>query len=276
MRRSTSLLAASFFVACPLASLAQGISVTSMKGHSKEVPTVVLPVVAGLNIPQTTTSSGAAAGIGFEHSSPSGDRVMFVMFNMGTAQTLTGGPSAFAAALLNPATQSLGFSGAFSRSFKTFDSTGTESTGTDSTNRVRPMAALSLRGGLNQTTWQPESSTTGVAGNVGYFSAGAQFNSGPLGDDPKLDVRVVVEGGFTVRALLGNLGLDKAFLSRPDVLGVPDSTFTGYQMSVFVKINDIEPFLRIDHLSTSQTVQGLSGARVTFGVNALSALYRNK
>lgn len=76
--------------------------------------------------------------------------------------------------------------------------------------------------------------------------------------------------GYGVRTLTNDLGEDDAF--RRSVLGTDQKTFRGPEVTLFLRLDNIIPFVRVTHFETDTAIRGLSGTQVLLGVKTLASM----
>jgi len=249
---------------------AQGLATSTLSrsaASTEDGSMFTVPVGGGIGIPASATESTAGSGlIGLQYEKA--DRYFVsALFSLGTSQVLSGSPSDFGAALLNPSTQGLGFSAAAGRS----------------TMRGGVLLGLAARGGVNATKWRAKAdgtATTTVNGGVAFLTLSGQIGTTTLpwraGDSNTF--KFTLDAGYTMRALVDDLAQKSSLPFRSDrgVLGVPDTAFRGFELSFLVNLNDVQPFVRLDRFMAARDVSGFSGIQVTIGVNALAPLFKSR
>lgn len=98
-----------------------------------------------------------------------------------------------------------------------------------------------------------------------------------LGDGDKTsEFQLGVELGPTWRLLGGDLSENDAF--RQQLLGTDQSSFAGFEMTFFVRLNAVQPFARFSNFGRPDDVAipGFTGRQLVWGVNVASALFNAK
>ncbi|HLG57113.1 MAG TPA: hypothetical protein VI485_17360 [Vicinamibacterales bacterium] len=98
-----------------------------------------------------------------------------------------------------------------------------------------------------------------------------------LGDgDQRSEFQLGVELGPTWRLLGGDLSENDSF--RSQLLGTDKSSFAGFEMTFFLRVNAVQPFARFTNFSRPDgvVVPGLTGRQVVWGINVASALFNAK
>jgi hypothetical protein len=98
-----------------------------------------------------------------------------------------------------------------------------------------------------------------------------------LGDgDETGEFQLGIELGPTWRLLGGDLSENDSF--RQQLLGTDQTTFAGFEMTFFVRLNAIQPFARFSSFGRPDDVAipGFTGRQLVWGVNVASALFNAK
>ena len=94
--------------------------------------------------------------------------------------------------------------------------------------------------------------------------------------DETSEFQLGLELGPTWRLIGGDLSQNDAF--RQQLLGTDESSFVGFEMTFFVRVNAVQPFARFTSFSRPNgvAIPGLTGRQVVWGVNVASALFNAK
>jgi hypothetical protein len=148
------------------------------------------------------------------------------------------------------------------------------------------------RGGITNTAWQPQAvSTSAVAapalnGTVGYLTPEflltsktyIQESASTSGQGNQYQFGVGV--GPSWRLIGGDLAQGRSTATTPtlrsQLLGTDQTSFTGFEVTFFVRMNQFKPYVRYSHFSAPNKINilGLTGSQFVFGVDVLSAIYQ--
>ena len=169
MRELLGCVVSAAVTLAPSTSRAQGLPISTMSrtaASTEDGTMFTVPVGGGIGIPASATESTAGSGlVGLQYEKA--DRYFVsALFSLGPSQTLSGSQADFGAALLNPSTQGLGFSGAGGRSLV----------------RGSVLLGLAARGGVNATKWRAKGDgvTTTVNGGVAFLTLSGQVGTTTL------------------------------------------------------------------------------------------------
>jgi hypothetical protein len=226
-----------------------------------------IPVGGTLGLPANDANeTGGAALFGIQYEKADTFLLSAIM-NLGTGQTIKGAQSAFGAALVNPATDGRGF-------------TGAATVAVPQLSRWGALFEVGGRVGVNGTNWERtvNGAPQTVSGGVIFFAPGVQIGTRSIEYKDDNYFRLTLSAAYSMRTLWGDLAQRSAdaFRRDPGVLGVSDTSFNGAEIAILMTLNDVQPFVRYSHFSVSRDISGFSGNQIVFGVNALTALFKTE
>jgi len=192
--------------------------------------------------------------------------LLATFFSLSGADTINGGPGDFGSFLLNPNTRGNSFYLSGNRLW----AVGT---------RKELLVGVSGRVGVTRTTWVAPLTTgeQSVDGFVGYLVPSFLLSSRTFktGGPESNEYQFGLEAGPSLRYIGGDLAQADAFLSAPEVLGMSDHSFLGYEITFYARLNAAQPFVRITHFNSDSDVPGFTGTQAIIGVNVLSAVFKS-
>lgn len=222
-----------------------------------------LAVPAGASATTDFETTGAGATIGFQVWKE--DRYLLgAFFSYAPSKRVAGTDRDFGSFLLNPPAEGTSMSvfGNKMWSVKV---------------PVFSLMGASGRAGVTSTAWEADiaGTKTAVDGFVSYFNVSYLVTTNTYhADTAGNKYQIGFEIGPTVRILGGDLGQNTDFRKSATVLGTDTGTFLGLDATFFVRLNAVQPYVRVSYVKNDVTIRGLTGFQAVFGVNALSAIFQ--
>jgi hypothetical protein len=255
----------SCIVVCSQQVDAQATSILSKHGLRPATTETEFAFPAGASggVATSDTDEGdAGALLGVQVWQP-GTWFTSVLFNFGGAREVEGPQAAFGAYMLDPGSGGRSLNFALSRMLR---GDGVKRSG----------VGVFGRGGASFTTWTDPTPATpsdaDINGMVIFGTAGAQILSRTIEYDDTNEYQFGTELGIALRALGGDLAQTDA--ARAELFGSDKTTFISPEITVFARLNSIQPFLRITFFGAENDVRAFTGAQGFLGVTVLSALFR--
>jgi hypothetical protein len=256
-----------------------GNTADTTAGTTADTPQVTVPGSATASV--TNQSAGAGATVGVEiwkkdHS------LLGVFFTFAPASTLSGAQGTFGSFLLNPPASGTSLS-VVGNHFWGLNQHGQLNDSCQSAGNCALLIGAAVRGGITNTTWSTSDSTPQSAqGYVAYLTPAVTIASRTIsyGDAAATnaaaanEVQFGLEIGPTFRIIGGDLGQMSAL--RQSLLGTSVTSMTGFDVTLWARLNTFRPFVRISKFSNpaGTAIPGLTGGQAIFGIDVLAALFQ--
>lgn len=258
----------SFFTICTVFSFSQNVNIMTDTIETEEdpEPTVIsFPIGAtgGIKPNKADEPANGGAIMGLQIGKKN-NYFLSILFNYSGTKKIAGEQSSFGSFILNPSTEGSSFTLSGN---KLMTIPGT-----------KILFGFSGRLGVSFTEWEVTNTegTEAHNGSLLYLVPGVILVSNEMdyGDTGKFQVGLEV--GLGIRKIIGDLSQADEFISRDEVLGVSRTSFSGLEATIFLRLNNVKPFIRITLYPEKYGIKGFSGFQAYLGFDLIAPLFKDR